>query len=231
MDHTEAIRSKATERYLLGELTGELREQYEEHFFSCPECAQDVATGAVFVDNARDALRARPSFEHISVRAQSGGGWLAQLLRPAVAVPVFAALLLVVAYQSAVTIPHLHSAISRASSPQALASFSLITQNTRGGEPLTVRVQPGQPFILYLDIPPVHPYPRYAFDVENDSGELEFSVPISAQQAANTVQLLIPGGRLSAGRHTAVLRGIEAGQSGSTSAQVAGYRFTVEFGR
>ena len=231
MDHAEAIRSKAAERYLLGELTGELRDQYEEHFISCPECAQDVTAGAVFVDNARDALRAKPPFEHVAVPSRSGGGWLARLLRPAVAVPVFAALLLVVGYQSAVTIPHLHSAISQATTPQALASFSLITQNTRGGEPLTVRVQPGQSFILYLDIPPVHPYPSYAFDVENDSGALEFSVAISAQQAANTVQLLIPGGRVSAGGHTAVLRGIEAGQSRSTGAQVASYRFTVEYSR
>ena len=31
MDHNEAVRQKATERYLLDELDPELRDQFEEH--------------------------------------------------------------------------------------------------------------------------------------------------------------------------------------------------------
>ena len=56
MNHDEAIRLKAAEKYLLGELNAELRDQYEDHYFGCAECAQDVRTGAVFIDNARDVL-------------------------------------------------------------------------------------------------------------------------------------------------------------------------------
>ena len=56
MDHTEATRELMTERYLLGELSPAQKDAFEEHFFSCGECAEAVAQGAYFVDNARAAL-------------------------------------------------------------------------------------------------------------------------------------------------------------------------------
>ena len=39
----------AVEKYLLQELAGEERDQFEEHFFDCQECATDLgATVSVF---------------------------------------------------------------------------------------------------------------------------------------------------------------------------------------
>ena len=35
MDHSEAVQLMATERYLLGELSPDQREAFEEHFFEC----------------------------------------------------------------------------------------------------------------------------------------------------------------------------------------------------
>ena len=58
MNHDEAIRLKAAEKYLLGELSAEMRDQYEDHYFGCAECAQDIRTGAVFIDNTRDMFSA-----------------------------------------------------------------------------------------------------------------------------------------------------------------------------
>jgi hypothetical protein len=57
MDHETAVQLKATERYFLGELTGADREGFEEHFFMCPECAEDVRALTVFAANAKAALR------------------------------------------------------------------------------------------------------------------------------------------------------------------------------
>ena len=88
MNHDEAIRLKAAEKYLLGELNAELRDQYEDHYFGCAECAQEVRTGAVFIDNARDVLGsgsvavADLGAKHQPVRS---GGWWTALLRPAFA--------------------------------------------------------------------------------------------------------------------------------------------------
>jgi anti-sigma factor RsiW len=42
MKHEEAIEMLMAERYVLGELPGTQREEFEEHMFSCAHCAQDV---------------------------------------------------------------------------------------------------------------------------------------------------------------------------------------------
>ena len=56
MNHSEAVQMMATERYLLGELSPELREAFEEHYFDCQECALDLRTEAAFVDAAKAQL-------------------------------------------------------------------------------------------------------------------------------------------------------------------------------
>ena len=56
MDHSESIRLMAAEKYLLGELAPELREQFEEHFFDCQECALDVRAGAALVEHSKVVL-------------------------------------------------------------------------------------------------------------------------------------------------------------------------------
>src|SRR6185503_8238808 len=99
MNHEEAIRIKGTEQYLLNELSPELREQFEEHFFGCGICAQDVRAGALFVEQskaifAEDAVA--PQREAPVAAKPSWWAWL----RPAIALPVMALLLAVIAYQN-----------------------------------------------------------------------------------------------------------------------------------
>lgn len=57
MDHEKAIRTNAVDRYLLGELNAAERQEFEEHFFSCGECSEDLHAGAILVDNSRVLLR------------------------------------------------------------------------------------------------------------------------------------------------------------------------------
>jgi anti-sigma factor RsiW len=57
MTHDEAIRVKAAEQYALGELPQPIRDEFEDHFFDCEECALDVKAAAAFVDNARAVWR------------------------------------------------------------------------------------------------------------------------------------------------------------------------------
>ncbi len=58
MDHNEAVRLRAVEKYVLGELAPSQRDEFEAHYFDCQECAQDVKAVAEFVDNVRAVLRA-----------------------------------------------------------------------------------------------------------------------------------------------------------------------------
>ena len=56
MDHTEAVDSQAVEKYVLREMTEKEALAFEQHFFTCKECADDVTAESVFVDTARDVF-------------------------------------------------------------------------------------------------------------------------------------------------------------------------------
>jgi hypothetical protein len=239
MEHLQAIQLKAAERYVLGELPSDLREQYEEHFFSCVACAEELSLAAAFVENSRAAMGAEPVMPPVRLPVReaqrpAARGWLAAFLRPSFAVPVFAALLLLVAYQTFLVIPRLKGAATRSVgalatvAPQALASFSLITADSRGGEPLTVTVAQGQPFGLYFDIPPDEHYSSYICEIVNSAGVPEFSLNIAAEQAKNAVQLLIHSSSLGPGKHVVVVRGLGTqGSAASSATEVARYPFTL----
>src|SRR5277367_6754628 len=239
MEHTQAIQLKAAERYVLGELPSDLREQYEEHFFSCVACAEELNLAAAFVENSRAAMGSEPFTPPVrlpvSVAERPGSqGWFGAFFRPSFAVPVFAALLLLVAYQSFLVIPRLKGAGPQfagalaTAAPQALASFSLITAGSRGGEPLTVTVAPGQPFSLYFDIPPDEHYSSYICEIVNSAGAAEYSLNISTEQAKNAVQLLIPSSSLGPGKHELVVRRLGThGSATGSAAEVARYPFTL----
>jgi hypothetical protein len=231
MNHDEAIRLKAAEKYLLGELSSELRDQYEDHYFGCAECAQDVRAGAVFIDNARDVL-IPPSVTELGAKHQPAttGGWWATLLRPAFAVPALALLLLFAGYQNAVTIPQLKTALSQSDAAQTLPSYSLISGNSRGGAPLAIVAPAGKPFSFFVDIPPNDGYSSYICEFETESGTPELSLNVSADEAKRTVQLLIPAGRLASGKHVLVVRGLHSqGKPDADKISVASYLFSLDY--
>src|SRR4029453_2305555 len=57
MDHAHATGTAAAERYVLGEMTGEERARYEEHYFDCPEWAHEVKAAVVFRESAEAVWR------------------------------------------------------------------------------------------------------------------------------------------------------------------------------
>src|ERR1700744_3052327 len=102
MNHDQAIREQAVERYLLGELTGEGREQFEDHFFDCEICAADLKSGALFVDALRNPeLAASPRRPMHLIAKRAPLAWL----RPSWLAPALAASLLVIAYQNIHVLP------------------------------------------------------------------------------------------------------------------------------
>jgi Putative zinc-finger len=56
MGHDEAVRILVTERYLLGELGRELRQQFEAHLFDCEQCVLDVCAATTFLTHAKAIL-------------------------------------------------------------------------------------------------------------------------------------------------------------------------------
>jgi hypothetical protein len=221
MDHNEAIKLRAAERYALGELPEQVRDAYEEHFFNCAECALDMKAVSAFVDGARDIFAADaegaerdPATETASARPlrDSRAGRWKGWWQPLIAVPTFAALLLIIGYQNLRTIPSLERSAS-GSSMQVLNSYSLATANSRGAAAVNVAVRPGENFALDFDIPPTKGFPQYLCQLREASGRVLQQVRVSAEQANKTVELFISGGIMHAGMYTVVIAG-DPDQSG-----------------
>lgn len=209
MDHDVVVRQKMTERYLLNELDSESRDEFEEHFFDCPECAFDVRAGSAFVEQSKNVLAETREAEMAPASsptpAPASGGWLAWL-RPAFAAPALALLLAVVGYQNLVTYPQLQQALNR---PQVLP-WAPVNVGTWGSGGPVIAASPGQGFLLFVRIPPDGSYSNYTADLYSPAGKVEWSltIPVTAGQDQWPVQ--VPGANREAGTYTLAVRGVTA---------------------
>ncbi len=206
MDHAEAVRQKATEKYLLDELDSEQRDQFEEHLFDCQDCALDVRSAAVFVQQAKVQLVEDPVKVPVRklVPSESKAGWLAWL-RPAM-VPVFALLLAVIGYQNLVTYPQLMQA---ANQPQ-VGPWASVNIATRGETATTIKVPSGEGFSLLLNLPPDRTFVSYVAELYNPAGKLQWSGTISVTSADESRQIYVPARGLQSGTYNFVVRGTSA---------------------
>ena len=207
MDHNEAVRQKATERYLLDELDPEVRDQFEEHLFDCQDCALDVRAAAMFVEQSKVILAEpiAPVTMKEPASALAKAGWLSWL-RPAFAVPVFAILLAVIAYQNFVTYPKLTAAVNQ---PQ-IGPWASVNVSTRGTATIPIKTRPGEGFGLLVNLPPDTGFVSYAVDLYNPAGKLEWSGLLSTASADEGRQIYIPGRNHPAGIYTLAVRGVNA---------------------
>ncbi len=228
MNHDQALELQAAEKYVLGELPPAQREEYEEHYFDCPECALNVKALAAFVDTAREVLRQDAERSAARAPAADAGGWL-RWLRPAVAVPAFAALLLVVAYQNTVTIPQAKKEAAQGAGQIFTSSFSLQMANVRGGEEVKVQVHPKESFALRFDFTPSRTFDSYICQLQDASGRalLEQSVPGSS--ANKEAQLVVRGGLVQPGKYSLVFTGAPSGGGLGSGTEVLRLGFSVEF--
>jgi hypothetical protein len=220
MDHTAVVREKMTERYLLNELESDVRDQFEEHYFDCPECAQDLCAGSQFVEQAKVVL-AEPT-EMFSVRTTPGPsrvqrGWFAWL-RPAFAAPALALLLAVAGYQNLVTYPRLQAELH---APQILPAVS-VNVGTYGAPETTV--PQGKGFLLSLRIPPDASFVRYRVDLHNPAGKIVGSFTVAPAAGQDQWSVAVPGVDREAGAYAIDIQAITpAGETkdlGSTAFQL-----------
>ncbi len=161
MDHETAVQTGATERYLLGDLTGEDRDRFEEHYFMCPECAEDVRALTVFAANAKAVFREEASgpAPHAGVLFSGRVLWLSAALN--------AVLLLCVGYGLLKARPDMKQALAEARAPQFVQDIPVLgvargAGNAREISPATRRIV----FSFYL----TQPFQSIGYELKDASG-------------------------------------------------------------
>lgn len=212
MDHKEAISGERLERYLLKQLTDEERAAFEEHYFSCAICAQDILVAARFIDNARRPLLQLDS-EGLAERPNEGrrpqqpaqpeteqkekwwDRWLALAPKPALALACVA-LLTTVGYRE-------YFGGARA---EVMGSYFVTSTRAVDTEPRKIRVQKEQERIALLYNRTDPSVTRYAFVLEAAGGSavLQFEGP--APRDTDDVIVSLPVKGLAPGRYTLRVR-------------------------
>ena len=203
MTHQQSLDGLASERYLLDEMTEVERFEFEEHYFDCAECAEDVKLGDMIRQEARragPAMAANPQAGRPAVVLTSAKWWR----RPMVAAPwaVAATLALAVGYQSLVTVPGLRDAVA----PQSIEPVML--RGATRGAATTVSITPGQRFVVLsadLLTPPQSSWLSYEILDANRSAVASGRSSVPASGAP--LMLLVPVDELQrAGHYTLRLR-------------------------
>lgn len=224
MEHIEAKSMHAAEKYVLGELTGELREQFEEHYFDCAECALDVRAAAAFIATSKEVFQEMPVAVSVGAarepkRVHGWRGWL----KPLIAVPAMAALVMVMVYEG-------RNLKKQAPEGQGTAEQNVVASanfGLRGGdrelnENTVLRLRDKQAFGLHFDFTPSQTFEKYLAEVQDETGRTVMQVAIPAERINKEVKFVVPEGKLRAGNYVLWIYGEAEAKSA-----VAKYTFTV----
>ena len=138
MSHDTAVATMAAERYLLDELTEAERDTFEEHYFTCPECAEEVRAGEAMRREMQDVFLVTRERAPLPFRPPARRWFHSTGVLPWA---VAAVLVLAVGYQSAVVIPSL-----RGLSDAQVLSPLVLRPASRGAVPV-VTVDAGVRFV------------------------------------------------------------------------------------
>jgi hypothetical protein len=227
MEHEQATLIQAPERYLLGELSDAERDRFEEHFFDCAACAEEVRTGVLFEANAQ-AVFAQQALQRLV--EPSWRDWLC--LRPAFAGAVACLLVTLLggfSYEALVA-RGLHRELAELRAPQSYPS-SFLRSATRGGEQVIEAPSGKSGFLgLSVDLSPEQSFGQYLGEVWSESGAVLFTVPLKRPpKPGDHLNLLIPASSLEPGRpYTLVIRGLQERPTGRPGIEIARYAFVTQ---
>ena len=228
MDHVEAVKTGAVERYLLGQLSDSESEDFERHFFGCTHCTEELRAGAVFEENARAVFDedSPGSARAVEPGTETGGGrlsfWSLLWQRPWNVAPALAALALlaVVGYQNLVMIPGLRGELRGALSPQPVASH-VLPPIARGDIRVLDVAKDSRFYTIYMDPAWQGSFSEYLCSAQDESGSTRFSVRVPAPPPGKPIEILMSTAAIPSGRYTVVVRGAGPGRPEADLARYA----------
>ncbi len=199
MDHQTAIRIQAAERYVLDEFSPEERIEFEEHYFDCPECAEEVRSASVFAANATKALqeeRTRPA-----PRPTRRFWW-----------PLVASAALNLALLAGFGVEYLRPAGAPAAiEPQFYRSFG-VPAASRGSQPPILLPAGTHAFGARFDLPANQRFDSFRYEIRDAKGVTRVSPSLAAPAGDETeLELLVPIGSLEPGDYVVILQGRQLG--------------------
>lgn len=233
MTHQEAVEQLAIERYLLGELTGESRNRFEEHLFDCAECAADLRESVAFAEALRAELpfsiAAQPAAQTVVLpRREPRRSPLSWLWQPWTLVPALAACLAVIVYQSTVVLPGVRSQVATTRTPQILTPLVLANAAARGAAtiPEITATRHGY-YLLAVDIPPAPDASAYRCTLISPQGKALWQVDVTPEQAQDTVTIQVPV--MTAAEGIDELRVQAVPPTGTALEPLASYKYRLSF--
>jgi hypothetical protein len=193
MNHDQAVSSHAPERYLLGELDPEERDAFEGHYFDCAACFDEIKKGSQFLSYSREVLDPEPEKGRLAA-------FLGDLRRPAPAF-VSAALLLALGIGT-----YQQVQIADARHPKIEASF--FVPNDVKGAAKTISVSRKSQLSLSADFTPNSQFTSYRAQIVAESGQIEYTLPVTTNQTGYTLTIGLPASALGAGKHSLVIQGL-----------------------
>jgi hypothetical protein len=199
-DHLAAVKSMTAERYVLGEMESAEIDAFEEHFFDCVECSDDVRDETKIADGVRMASSVAEPANHLTRWAVAAGAVIA------------------VSLGYLYLDRHVPSSIGQPARVAA-AEQPIELESVRGAGDVR-KVRADQPVALYFVIPPEHALAIYTCELRDAAEERIVTMPVSQTQARDTVKMPVPSRTLRSGRYKVVILGGDR--------EIAEYPFTVE---
>jgi hypothetical protein len=214
IEHEEAARNLMAEQYLLGELTEDERDSYEEHMFSCQVCFEQIKAGTELVSHLRqigpETISPVPSFV---------SRLMANASQP-FTITAFALLISVSAlsvYQSRI--------INSLKQPRVVTASLFLSDGAKTGGIKKLALSPDTRFDLSIQVLQPGDFSSYEGRIQTESGQLKASIPISAEQTRDTIHFSLDSGVITPGTYLIIINGLNPdGQK----TEITQYRFQIE---
>jgi len=213
MNHQEAENTKATERYLLREMTNEERMAFEDHYLDCAQCLEAVTFGADFLDSGHELA------EEKGVQQSAALPWyrrmfsaLRLMLKPAPAIALTAAVALAVfsAYQQK-RITNQQNLIADLKAPSQEFRYVVSGAQRRGSNAIVL--SRNERLSLLINFVPKHEFTSYRAEITGPGLPTGYSVPVAVTEQDYSVMVSLPAAVLKGGDYQVNFLGrVEGGE-------------------
>lgn len=219
MTHQEAVDTLAVERYLLDEMSEEDRQTYEEHYFECETCADDLRVATAMLQGAKEGFASSAAGRVVSIAADRSADRTTAWYRSAALPWAAAATLAVVAgYESLWVVPSLR----QSTSPLVLTPQPLRPQS-RGAETVIPIDAQGGPTTLAIEVNEPPQAGEVTYDLSSTDGRHIVSGRAPAPAPGSPLLLLMPSWTLVGPMHYI----LSVHDAAGTGRLLGEYRFAV----